>query len=363
MTAPITTKVWTVLPNKRNAYTSLADMTAWCLFENKVAMKNIGWTVKFSCDGTTGPSSGADTTDRWATRANAQTRGAAAANPQSWIVMQNADGVQVLLAFQGATDDAARISISPKGLYTLATPSTNQPTATDELATGATVIGTSTSGDRTMTIWVSNDTKNWSFIVFRAGAVIGTWGAERITNFCAPNVFSPDGLSDIPYVTYRYTSLGRQTGAGVPGTITPTSLLLFGVNGALARVFTAGTAKSIRVGGGQVMFCYEGNVGGVPSAPFASQADVSGLNNGTPAMPIIWSSSFTSGATGFIGSPIDWWQMVTTSASIPNQGDFVPGYEVGDTPGVSPQRTNWFVALGCGMVRPWKNAAVTLETT
>jgi hypothetical protein len=364
MTAPITSKLWTIAPNVRNLYTTLVDMTAWCLYENKVAMVGVGWTVKFSSDGVTGPANGADTTDRWLARANAGVRAAVAAAAQSWIVLQNVDGVQVLLDFQGASDDIARIAFSPKGLYTLAGTTTHQPTATDEVicSSTATVISATAGGDRVMSIWTSNDTRNWSFIVFRTAAVISFIGVERIVNLCGPGVFG-DGVVDIPYVGWRYTNLVRHNSTSFPGTINPTSGLLFGVTGAIARVFTAGTSKTIRIGGGGVLCCYEGNAGGGPTNPFLSTVNVSELNIGVPAMPVLWSSFITAGATGFIGYPIDWWQMVAAGGATPAQSDFVPGYEVGDTPGVDPVRTNWFVALGASVIRPWKNSAPTLEVT
>lgn len=364
MPAPITTKLWTVTPNKRNAYVSLVDMTSWCLYENKLAMIAAGWTVKFSSNGVTGPANGADTTDRWLARANAGVRATIAGAAQSWIVLQNVDSVQVLLAFQGATDDIARITFSPRGLYTLAGTTTFQPTASDEVTSSSatTIINATTSADRVMTIWCSNDTRNWSFILFRASAIVCTVGVEAIVNLCAPFVFG-DGAVDAPYVGYRYTNLIRHNNTAFPGTITPTSGLLFGVTGAVARVFTLGTSKVIRIGSGEICMCYEGNAGGGPTNPFLSTVNVSELNNGAPAMPIVWSSFITAGATGVLGYPIDWLQMMTASISTPTLGDFSPGYEIGDTPGVSLLRSNWFVTLGAGMVRPWKNVSAVMDIT
>lgn len=362
MTAPITSKVWTISPNVRNAYVSLVDMTSWCLYENKVAMLAVGWTVKFSSDGVTGPASGADTTDRWAARANAGVRATVAAAAQSWIVLQNVDGVQVLLDFQGASDDIARISFSPKGLYTLAGTTTHQPTASDEVVStsAATIVNATTSADRVMSIWCAADTRQWSFVMYRANALVCTVGVERINNFCGTFIFG-DGASDVPYVGYRYTLLTRPVNHSNPSTVSPTSQLLFGVTTAVARVFTVGSSKVIRLGGGSIGSCFEGNPGGVPSNIFITNVNVSELNAGAPMTPLYWSSFFTANATGFIGTPVDWWQMATTSAAVPAQADSVAGYEVGDTPGVSPLRSNWFIVLGSAMVRPWRNAAATLE--
>ena len=82
MPAPILTKTWTIFPNLRRPFTSLADSTGWFFYENKTKMLAAGWTVKFTCNGTTGPSGAGDTTDRWLSIANASTRGASAATAQ-----------------------------------------------------------------------------------------------------------------------------------------------------------------------------------------------------------------------------------------------------------------------------------------
>jgi hypothetical protein len=58
---------------------------------------------------------------------------------------------------------------------------------------------------------------------------------------------------------------------------------------------------------------------------------------------------------------IDWGQMVTTSATNPSLGNFVPGLDFGDDPILDPARTNWFVALGAAAIWPWKDAAPSLE--
>src|SRR5712671_6970587 len=104
MSGPLLTKAWTITPNVRNTYTSLNDMAGWWFYNNHVAIK-AKWTLKWTCDGTTGPTSAGDATDRLTDKTKCETRGAAAGNAQSFAVYSNADGVQLKITYQGATDD------------------------------------------------------------------------------------------------------------------------------------------------------------------------------------------------------------------------------------------------------------------
>lgn len=364
MTAPLLTKTWNVSANLRRAYSSLNDLAAWMMYQNKAAMVAAGWTVKLSCDGTTGPTNGADTTDRWASQANATTRAMIAGAAQSWIVLQNSDGVQVLITYQGASDDIWHLTFSPSGVYTLAGTTTFQPTATDEvvLNTANTMTNATASLDRVMTIWCTTDTKQWSFALFRNSTIVGIYGVERVNNLCAAGVFSSDGITDHPYVGYRYTACAR---TGTTGTGPVSGALNVSPGGASwsggsARVFTGGAARITRTGGGEIMICPA--TGSSMSTIGVFNADKPAAQNAlsSPMLPIYWSGEKVANLDGIIGYPIDWWQMYTSSGSTPGLGDFVPGYEPGDnTAGAA--RANWLVALGAAMVRPWKNASASLE--
>ena len=57
MTAIQLSKSWSINPNIRNSFTTLVDMAGWYIYENHAWLKAHGWTVKYTCDGTTGPSS------------------------------------------------------------------------------------------------------------------------------------------------------------------------------------------------------------------------------------------------------------------------------------------------------------------
>lgn len=371
MTAPQLLKTWTVTPNLRRAYVSLLDETSWLLYQNKAAMKLAGWTVRSSCNGVTGPANGSDTTDRWASEANVVTRATVAAAAQSWVVMQNADSVQVLLTFQGASDDIARIAFSPAGLYILAGTTTQQPTAADEIvvSAGNSLVNATTSLDRVMSIWTSSDTKQWCFAIFRSSTLLNYIGVEKINNLCYPAAIFGTGTVEIPYAGFRHTVVSRLGTVGaILNSASATALGAAGWTGQAGRVFTLATSRTNRFGGGYIInqSTAGSNVNGdtldITSCFFSTiPAMQGGLGGGSPLLPIYWSGEKAANLDGLVGYPIDWWQMVTSALTTPALGDFVPGYDPADTPGVTAVRSNWLVALGAACVRPWRNAGATLE--
>jgi hypothetical protein len=369
VSAPILTKTWNITPNLRRPYTTLADSMGWFFYQNKVAMLASGWTIKFTCgfDGIstyTGPSSGADTTDRWTTSLAATGRGTAANTDQSWAVLQNSDGLQVLFAFQGATDDIGRITFSPGGLFTLATPSTNQPTATDEtfVSTGNSLVSATTNSDRVMTIWCTSDSTQWSCLLNRAGSIVNYLGCEKIISYCGTGVFT------VPYVGFRYTIMYMANNPNSGTGFTPCAIInntasnATGFLGTSARVFTASASRLCRIGGGAICVA---NVADGFTRTYNDRffaANYPGLQGSrtAPCHPIFWCGEKSANLDGIIGSPRDWWICLGASGGFPTAGNFLPGYDVGDTIGVTPVRTNWLVALGTECVRPWKDAAAAL---
>lgn len=360
MSATIVLGDWDINPNVRNAYTSLVDMTSWFMFENFDWMRDHGWTVKYTCNGTTGPTNAADHTDRHTTKATFVTRGAASGNAQSFAVLTNAAGVDVLLTFQGASDDICRISYSPGGLYTPAGTTNQQPTATDEVVVMAatTVVNATTSADRVMSIWTNGE--GWFFALFRQSAIINVAGVEPISPFTAIRVSNP--IYTQPYVGYRFSgNLSRQAGPGTSPVGGPSNTAVGAANwsGVVARVFTD-SSRIIRVGGGEI------TLAGVPNATTAAAgtwtADKPLLQNaeGIPLIPPYWSGEKTTSCDGMLGHPIDWWCAYSSSVNVPSLNDFLEGYQVGDNLAGSP-RSNWLMAVGSAFVRPWNNVAVSLE--
>lgn len=370
MTFPQLQKNWTISPNVRQAFTTLLGVGGWFAYENKTRMLAVGWTVKFTSNGVTGPTDGLDTTDRITSAANFNVRATVAAAPQSWYVLQNADGVQIMFTYQGATDDIMRISYSQGGLFTLAGTTTHQPTATDEIIISAatTVINATASLDRVMSIFCADDTTAWRVALFRNSAIVTTLSLDKVTRI------APSTTLTMPYVFSNFIQMDRQILNDAVGVQTPTypemqitALGAANFRGWGGRVFTAAVSRVCRMYGASVYAAGDGATnsntlanGGI-IAVMASTFCASMGGTGALCWPIILWGEKTAFLDGPWASVIDWSQMVTTSLVSPGLGVFVPGLDVGDNPISDPARTNWFVALGAAAIWPWKNAAATME--
>lgn len=372
MTYPQLQKNWTVSPNVRQAFTTLIGVSGWYAYENKTRMLAVGWTVKFTSNGATGPASGADTTDRITSAATFNVRATVAASPQSWYVLQNADGIQILFAYQGATDDIIRISYSQGGLFTLAGTTTHQPTATDEIvmSTAATIVNATTSLDRVMSIFCASDTTAWRCVLFRSGVQISCLSLDKVTRI------APSTTLTVPYIFGNFIKLNREIfnddGAGAVTTPTYPEMQVAAIGAATfrgwgGRVFTLAVSRVCRMYGASV---FGAGDGGTNSNTMATGSIYQVMTNtfcaslgGTGALcwPIIVWGEKTANLDGPWATVIDWIQVVTTSLTIPATGVFVPGLHVGDNPISAPARTNWFVALGAAAVWPWKDASPVLE--
>jgi hypothetical protein len=351
----------------------MTDMMGWFLYENKTKLLAAGWTIKFTCDGTVpgSPSGPTDTTDRWTSIATASIRGTAAGTAQSYAVLQNADGLQILFAYQGAGlsptgDDIGRISYSPGGLFVLASPSTNQPTATDEVVTSAanSLVNATASQDRVLHIWTTTDTKHWSCLLARGGNIQTAIGVERVISYCGVNVF------DVPYVGYRHQNFAKVFSPPIlvpsPCGSINTSLGAIGAAGYLgthARVFTNAASRLVRVAAGAIF-----PAGQADSFNRSYFADLFMFSNNpalqggvaAPLYPIVWSGEKATNLDGILGSPIDWWLCHTAVTGVPAATNMHPGFDLGDNPNIDPVRSNWMVAIGAEMVRPWRNAAAAM---
>lgn len=361
------TKNWTITPNVRlTPFVSLVATMNWFLYQNKVAIVAAGWTLIGTSNGATAAFDGAGG-DRWTSEAAVGgIRGTVAAAPQSWALFQNADGVQVLFAYQGAGvsptgDDIARISMSMSAAYVIAATTTHQPTATDEVicSVGNSLINATASGDRVMSIGCT--TENWWCAAFRASVLINFLSVEKFDAAVATVVLAkPYVVSRLPDARFSFQIAGLSQGSPVG-----TAMTAAGWTGVGTRVFTDGAFRLLRACGSYL----------VGAAPAANLAVTTYLNSMTPALqqnasvallPPIWWGEHSTSCFGFLGTGIDWWVApgtgfngVSTSGV---QGDMVSGLAPGDTQ-ASALRSNWLVLIGAGVVRPWLNAAATLQTT
>jgi hypothetical protein len=131
---------------------------------------------------------------------------------------------------------------------------------------------------------------------------------------------------------------------------------------AAGRVFTAAASRVVRLYGGEIIIGTSVAANPVPGSLTNNTYPALQGANGTPLVPPIFSGERAANLDGFFGQAIDWWVAYTSSVAQPAIGDFLPGYEPGDTVGVTAQRSNWLVSVGGAFVRPWRNAAITLET-
>lgn len=358
MTAPLLTKAWTITPNVRNAYVSLSTMAGWWFYQNHIAIK-AKWTLKCTSDGVTGPANLADATDRLTDATKTATQGAAAGNAQSWALYTNADGVQLLIANQGATADVLRIGYSRAAGYVLAATTNQQPTATDEvaIATG-TIVGAGLSLDRVMSIWVRDDGRAWSCATFRSAALQSCVGFEQVTSLATVRVTNP--IFDVPYAIYRYTLMTRGGGQGVP-TGTSVGGGALGPYGTYIRCYTD-SARMVGLGGGELIVSAASTSTPAVGGTFNNDKPAAQDSAATPLIPIYWSGLRLANTDGLFASPIDWYVGYGSTTTTPAPADTFSGYDPGDdTSGVA--RANWWVAIGACMVRPWRNVAVGMSTS
>lgn len=348
-------KAWTVTANERQAYTSLLDVMGWWAYRNKVALLAAGWTMKWSCDGATGPANAGDATDRIASAANFATRATIAAAAQSYFVVYNADGLQLLITYQGASDDICRVSYSEGGNFTLAGTTTQQPTASDEmvLSTGNSVINATTSADRVMTTWCTN--RSWSNALYRSNALQQYMGVDEYDSAI------PSAIKTWPYYCYRYLTFTNtiNNADGPCSRMSSTTFGSAGFQGGAVRHTYGGSARVSKLATPMIFVQSSGTNPSVTLFPISDQP---AMQNGVamPFLPLILIGENSANLDGFAGVAIDWYLGYATSGK-PVVGDFFPGLDNTDNVGDSP-RTAWWVALGPYCIRPWRNASASLQT-
>lgn len=180
---PPKTENWTIQANNRIVYASINSIngiTGKFLHEIKTFLISNGYTVKGSSDGASASMSGID---YWTSASACTTKGAFPNAIQSWIILVDGQGVDILLTHQGAVEGSIKISFSNGALFVLAGTVTFQPTATDETSvfSSAEAVGTTTSGDRVWHGWVSSDAKMFRILTCRLGVAGAAFGVEKYT--------------------------------------------------------------------------------------------------------------------------------------------------------------------------------------
>lgn len=162
-----------MLLNQTIAFVSLlATMGSYIVgIANQAIAK--GYTVAGSSNGV---AAAMDGVNRCTLAAGFAVRATIAGAAQSWLVITAANGAQTLFAYQGASDDIARISCSPGGLFIVAGTATFQPTATDEVVgtSGATLIGATASANRVFNVIIDSAHNGWRAWIYRLNVVVGS---------------------------------------------------------------------------------------------------------------------------------------------------------------------------------------------
>jgi len=322
MTLPTKLLTWTHSVNQRVTFVSVLQCTQDLLFAYKQFAKNThSATITGSCDGTTGAKDGVD---RWATAANAGTRGAAAGNAQSWVIWKDANNVETLLCFQGATDDRVRISYSPGALFVVAGTPNQQPTATDEVVVCTTAVSwtdITASGDRVWHGWSDSTKKNLMFVMARQSVTTHWWGVVEATKEVDAAV-TWNGVYGIMF-----------SGVGLTAT---SALFTYSVNASArrTRVVIGGTPFTIDAVGGMEM--YNSTVNSISDALPELQGGV-----GYPIIPMKLGSTTVS-AKGRLGF----------------QKDIYAGRMAGANPGDVYGTNDWVTLGAAGWVLPWNGTTV-----
>lgn len=308
------TRTWLYSTNNRLVYTSRVQVMRDFLFALKEFLKTNGYVVIGSSNGVTATPTGLislanDSVDRWVTAANAGVRGTAAAAAQSWVVLRDGNGVDILIAYQGAGvtptgDDICRISFSPGQLFTSQATPTFQPTATDEqVMTSATTIITTNTDDRIWHGWVANNAKAFRVVLVRASAVIGAWGVETITSAVSvPSVFNP------ATVGFAYNRTGL---INVYGTFTVNT------QSGVARVVVGSLPVNLQLAGGEETAAGQTQL----VTNFTPRVELQG-GTAYPVWPLAW-WSLTAVGRGKLGMRIDWWMGGADDGSAYNSRTFI----------------------------------------
>lgn len=291
MQPPTIAKTWVISPCNRIPFVSLLGTMGGYLLGVKNWLVAHGYVVRGSSDGTTAAMDGVD---RWVTAASVAARASIAGAAQSWTVLRDGNGTDILFAYQGTSDDVARISFSPLGDFVVAGVPTQQPTAVGErvVSSGASLIASAASGDRLWSCWVTSDAKMFRMAIARGGLWVGRHaGVELFAPVAVPPMtlspavwgFAFDlGTSNISNGAVVGVTRPIVSGAGVPAD------MRFGIE-------TFGNSSTLFTG----------------VKPEAQGAI------GYPAFPLSIGSN-TPGARGKYGDLIDTWQGRTSGA---NDGD------------------------------------------
>jgi hypothetical protein len=304
---PTIVKSWVQLlttgtPGVRLVFSTLLDSSQQVAFRLKDFLVSgstaaTKYTVLWTSSGGTGPTNSADHTDRITSAATWTPRATVAAASQAWYVLTGGLGEQILITFQGATDDIFRISFSPGGLFVLAGTTNQQPTATDEqlMYNGNTVVGNVASTDRILHIWARNDAKGFRFVVYRAGLLVSPaiFIEEFVSSVVLPAVLTPPVCGGV-----------------VTGSILPSQAFLAPILNTIIIVVRTTVSST----GFNAMCSFGGEAGSGGAPAFSTYITTTDLQAGAFAPYPFSIHTQTTGTKGRVGNLIDMWGVSPTGA-------------------------------------------------
>lgn len=314
ITLPVPAVAWNILPCQRVTYASVLQVSRDVVFLIVKRLIAQGWTVRGSSNGA---AAGMDGVDRWATAADAGTRFNGVAGAQSWFVLRDGDGADIVFSFNGATDDVWNFWVSLGGLAIAnATNVLYEPTATDAQTTNkfytttpGTIVGATASLDRLVSVWTRPDHRGFRVAVARNAAWISRFGKDAHT----PATYA-SGITVHPgHAFYINGSLSAAASGSIlhsGSAVANAANLQFIVR--TKRTDGAGVlvtcAKYTKVIGGN------GNPGSIDQHTYSAvQSTLQGAASYALRRYGIW--SITATADGDIGLFVDWFLGRTTGSS------------------------------------------------
>jgi hypothetical protein len=268
----------------------------------------MGYTVKGSCDGTTGAMDGVNritAANKWATRATI------AGASQSWIVLTDGAGIDWLFTYQSTLDDVSRLSHSQSGVYVAAGTPAQQPTATDECfdTVSGSWINVTTSADRIWHFWGSSDKKMFRMAIYRAGVLASFIKGEKFTSaIVSPATFTlATGGGTLAAIKSFYNG----------ASVSQTNLVAYSAAtaGDLCRLHTVVDANCKATNGGELL----GGMAGLSTTMSVERPLLQG-GIGILLFPTQLGSN-QSNTDGKLGSLFDQWYSISNSTTVPAVGD------------------------------------------
>ena len=340
---PPVSQTWTFSLNNVYTFTSVIGATGDLMFlfagVGGFLPSTMGYTVKGSCDGTTGAMDGVNritSAAQWGTRSNG------AGGAQSWIVLTDGAGIDWCFSFNSSSDDIVRLAHSQGGNYVAAGTPSQQPTAIDECfdAASGTWVNSTASANRVFQFWGGSDKKIFRLAVYRSSVLAAYIKGEKFTSgILAPTTFSEAvGGGTVAAIKSYYNGTTLTGGSG--STFVQYAVANAG-DACRAHVFGIDANVLATVGG----LVPGGHSGPLPSGNFGPFAvEQPALQGGTGELMFPHQIGSTTGnVDGKLGSLFDSWFAITNSSSVP---------ALGDTFGT----LQFFVVGSGGHIVPWDGA-------